>query len=212
MTELNPSPARIRQTLEEYHRPLPEGIELLVAEYMNLLALWGRKMSLTAIQDPEEVVREHFGESIFALSLSKLPEGRLADVGTGAGFPGLAIKLAVPGLPVALIEPNKKKCAFLQEVIRALSLTDVAVTSVPFQLAEIQEDSLGSVTSRALGLEKALFAWSRTALRPSGRLLLWLGEENSRIAVSSHGWKWDEPVLIPGSRKRYILRGVPEKT
>ncbi|HEU5411585.1 MAG TPA: 16S rRNA (guanine(527)-N(7))-methyltransferase RsmG [Candidatus Acidoferrales bacterium] len=204
-------PARIRQILDEYYRPLPSGIELQVAKYVDLLALWGQKISLTTIRDPEEVVRAHFGESIFALSLGRLPEGRLADVGTGAGFPGLALKLAIPDLSVALIEPNKKKCAFLHEVIRALGLTDVSVVPSPFRSAEIRENSLGSVATRALAIDKVFLSWSLGALQPSGCILLWLGEQDSREVSSSTGWRWGIPRLIPESKRRYILRGAPAR-
>lgn len=203
------APAQIQQILDEYHRPLPEGIELHVAKYMDLLALWREKMSLTTIRDPEEVVRVHFGESIFALSLGTLPEGRLADVGTGAGFPGLALKLAIPELSVGLIEPNKKKCAFLHEVIRTLGLTDVSVMPFPFRSAGISGNSLASVTTRALAIDKAFLNWSQSVLQPSGRILLWLGELDCREVASFKGWRWDVPHLIPGSKRRYILQGAP---
>jgi 16S rRNA (guanine527-N7)-methyltransferase len=203
------APAAIRQILEEYYRPLPDGIELQVQNYMDLLSSWGQRMSLTTIREPEEVVRAHFGESIFAFSLGKLPEGRLADVGTGAGFPGLAIKLAIRELSVVLIEPNKKKCVFLHEVVRSLGLTDVSVASVPFQEAEIAGNSLGSVTTRALAVDRAFLEWSSVVLQPSGQILLWLGEGDCRRVAAFGGWNWHAPVLIPRSSRRYILRGNP---
>ena len=205
------TPAQIQQILDEYHRPWPDGIELQVAKYMDLMALWGEKMSLTTIRDPEEVVRVHFGESIFALSLGMLREGRLADVGTGAGFPGLALKLAIPELSVGLIESNKKKCAFLHEVIRTLGLTDVSVMPFPFRSAGISGNSLASVTTRALAIDKAFLNWSQSVLQPSGRILLWLGERDCREVASFDGWRWDAPRLIPGSKRRYILQGAPIK-
>lgn len=204
-------PTWIRQILVEYYHPLPDGIELQVAKYVDLLAPWGQKMSLTTIREPEEIVRMHFGESIFALSLGTLPEGRLADVGTGAGFPGLALKLAIPELSVALIEPNKKKCAFLHEVIRTLGLTGVSVMPFPFRSAGINENSLASVTTRALVVGKAFLNWSTAALQPSGRIFLWLGEQDCREVASFDGWRWDAPRLIPGSKRRYVLRGAPVK-
>jgi len=206
-------PATIRHILEEYHWPLPEGIELQVAKYMEVLALWGQKMSLTTIRDPEEVVRVQFGESIFALSLGSLPEGRLADVGTGAGFPGLAMKLALPEISVALIEPNNKKCAFLHEAVRTLGLTDVSVMPFPFRSAKINKGALGSIATRALAVDKPFLKWSHAILHPSGRIFLWLGEQASREVKSSGGaeWNWDTPALIPGSKQRYILRGAPTK-
>ena len=203
------APKRIRQILGEYHSHLPDGIELHVAKYTDLLALWGEKMSLTTIREPEEVVRVHFGESIFALSLGMLPKCRLADVGTGAGFPGLALKLAIPELSVTLIEPNRKKCAFLHEVVRTLGLADVSVIPFPFRSAGISENSLASVTTRALAVDKPFLIWSQRVLQLSGRIFLWLGERDCREAASFDGWRWDAPRLIPGSKRRYILQGAP---
>lgn len=205
-------PAQIRQILGEYDCSLPDGIELQIAKYMDLLAPWSEKMPLTTIREPEKVVRVHFGESIFALSLGTLPEGRLADVGTGAGFPGLALKLAIPNLSVALIEPNKKKCAFLHEVIRTLGLTDVSVMPFPFRSAAINENSLASVTTRALAINKAFLNWSQSVLQQSGRIFLWVGERDCGKVASLTGWRWDAPSLIPGSKRRYILQGAPTKT
>lgn len=200
---------KIREILEAYHRPLRTGIEEPVHRYVQLLAKWGEKMSLTAIKEPEEVIRTHFGESLFALSVAELAEGRLADVGTGAGFPGLALKLAIPEIPVTLIEPNKKKCAFLHEIVRELGLQGVVVASSSFENANIGENSLATVTSRALGREKRFFEWCRRSLSLDGDLLLWLGADDCRAAQNTKGWDWMQPVLIPGTINRYILRGRP---
>lgn len=201
------APTRIREILEAYYSPLPLGIEKKVAKYIDLLALWGRRMSLTAIKDPEEVVRAHFGESIFALSLSSLSEGRLADVGTGAGFPGLALKLTIPELPVALIEPNRKKCAFLNEIVRTLGLSGVEIIPLTFEGTKIEENSLATVTCRALRAEKRLLKWSHRVLKRDGELLLWIGAGDIQRMQGLGGWDWREPELIPGTKGRYILRG-----
>src|SRR5262245_21872502 len=71
-----------------------------IARYVQLLLHWNKTVNLTAIEDPVEVVARHFGESIFVVSVIPYFFGRLADVGTGAGFPGMAIKIAAPHLRV----------------------------------------------------------------------------------------------------------------
>src|SRR5579862_8916516 len=83
--------------------------------YVELLLKWNRKIALTTVTDPVEIIKFHFGESIFAISTGPCGKSRLADVGTGAGFPGLALALADSDLQVSLIESNLKKCAFLAE-------------------------------------------------------------------------------------------------
>jgi 16S rRNA (guanine527-N7)-methyltransferase len=122
--------------------------------YINLLLRWNARINLTAIRDPEEVVTRHFGESFFlARHLFPLVEPepgckvlqdrarilganlgaapptatRVLDLGSGAGFPALPVKIWAPHIHLALIEANHKKAAFLREAARALTLTDVNV-------------------------------------------------------------------------------------
>lgn len=197
----------IRQILESYHSPLPVGIEAKVQKYMELMELWGRKISLTSVRDPEEIVRFHFGESIFALSIVKFEESRLADVGTGAGFPGLALRLAVPELRVTLIEPNRKKCAFLHEIVRSLQLENVTIIPSGYESSGIAGNSLSTIACRALGIDKPLFSWSHEVLGIHGAILLWLGHDDAEKARRIEGWHWGEPALIPGTKGRYILAG-----
>ena len=199
----------IRTILEEYAPHLPDDIESKVQEYLRLLDIWGKKMPLTSIKDPEEILRFHFGESISALSTMDVTSGRLADVGSGAGFPGLAIKLAKPQLDVLLIEPNKKKSAFLHEVVRTLHLTNVRIATDSFYETQIQDNSLSLVTCRALGDLEDLIPWAKRKLAISGKLVLWVGKEESTKTVSSPGWRWRGPTLIPGTRGRFVLSGAP---
>lgn len=171
--------------------------------------MWGRKIALTTISNEEDVIRFHFGESIFALSLESFEHGRLADVGSGAGFPGLAIKLLRPNLPVTLLEPNKKKCAFLNEVARKLQLSNVEVLPVPFEASRILPNELGFVTARALGRISDLLSWSGVTLHHGGRILLWLGAEDAEKTAQIPSWHWLQ-VQIPGTVKRRILFGSPQ--
>lgn len=170
--------------------------------------MWGGKIALTTISNEEDVVRFHFGESLFALSLESFEHGRLADVGSGAGFPGLAIKLLCPNLSVTLLEPNKKKCAFLSEVARKLQLNNVDVLSVTFEASKIAPNKLAFVTSRALGKINDLLSWSRTTMCPDGRVILWLGAQDAEETAQTPGWRWVQ-APIPGTAKRRILSGRP---
>src|SRR5579863_5761146 len=88
----------------------------LIRAYISLLLKWNRAVSLTTVTNPVEIVARHFGESIFATKLLPMDNCRLVDIGTGAGFPGLAIKTFCSKLELMLVESNKKKCAFLNEV------------------------------------------------------------------------------------------------
>src|SRR4029077_264746 len=98
-----------------------------IQRYLAMLLAWNEKVNLTAIRDPLEVLYRHFCESMYAAAAVPLQAGRLADVGSGGGFPVLALKIAQPELQVFLIESNVKKATFLAEVVRELYLIDTPV-------------------------------------------------------------------------------------
>jgi 16S rRNA (guanine527-N7)-methyltransferase len=117
---------RIAALLQPYLATAPNAtLYTQLSAYLDLLLRWNARTNLTAIRDPEEIVRRHFGESLFAAAhfaplLS--PKATLLDFGSGAGFPGLPIQLLLPNLRVTLAESQGKKAAFLREAIRILGL------------------------------------------------------------------------------------------
>ena len=177
--------------------------------YLGLLLQWNEKISLTAVRRPNEILSRHFGESMFAASAVPVDGGRLADVGSGAGFPGLALRLICPELHVVLIESNTKKAAFLAEVSRSLKLTDVVVLSCRFEEATIEPGSLDFIASRALTPSRELLLWARRCLSPDGKLVLWTSAEAVSLISSHTPWKWFEPMPIPQSKQRALLVGQP---
>ena len=151
----------------------------------------------------------HFGESMFASSLVPMERGRLADVGSGAGFPGVPLKIASPELRLTLVEPNAKKCAFLREVQLVLGLSGVEVIRSRYEDFDVPPNSFDFICSRALGGYKSLLRWSKGVLRPGGHVMLWLGTEDSTLLNRRKGWNWELPVRIPESRRRVVLGGRP---
>jgi 16S rRNA (guanine527-N7)-methyltransferase len=180
-----------------------------IREYIALLLRWNRSISLTTVTEPLEIVGRHFGESMYAANLLPVENCRLADVGTGAGFPGLALKIACPSLRVVLIESNKKKCAFLSEIVRALHLENVEIRSERFEGVRPDTVSADIVTCRAVGEFKELLGWSRRALTPHGHLALWLGADDATRIARTGGWAWQPAQRIPESQRRFILMGRP---
>jgi 16S rRNA (guanine527-N7)-methyltransferase len=121
-----------------------------IQTYLDLLLRWNAKLNLTAIRDPEEIVTRHFGESLFAarqlFPTTDASEDAI-DVGSGAGFPGLPLKLWNPSLEVTLLESNQRKATFLREVTRALHLDSVLVSATRAETVSLRA---GLVTFRAV--------------------------------------------------------------
>jgi 16S rRNA (guanine527-N7)-methyltransferase len=188
--------------------PAPAGTES-IRRYISLLLEWNQKISLTGLSDPAEIASRHFGESLFVTKLVGLETGRLADVGSGAGFPGLALKVLCPGLEITLVEQSKKKSAFLAEVVRALSLEGVSVFATAYEDWSVPRASLDFVTARAIGQYPRFLKWAAPVLKPGGKAILWLGDEESNHLQSKSGWSWNLPVRIPLSLRRQVLIGSP---
>jgi 16S rRNA (guanine527-N7)-methyltransferase len=180
-----------------------------IREYIRLLLKWNQSVSLTSITDPAEILARHFGESLFVCSLLPVENCRLADVGSGSGFPGLALKIASPGLSAVLIEANKKKCAFLSEVARVLELTNVEIVPMRFNDIRGDQNFANMVTCRALGGFTKLLRWARSVLSSRGHVVLWIGGEDSTSVSATPGWIWQPAIRIPESQRRFVLIGRP---
>ena len=151
------SEAHIATLLHPY---LPNASAALCAQlstYLDLLLRWNARTNLTAIRDPEEIVRRHFGESLF--TAAQLPPATtLLDFGSGAGFPGLPIQLLLPNLAVTLAESQGKKASFLREASRVLKLpTEVWSARVETMPADRAFDvvALRAVDNMAAALTEA---------------------------------------------------------
>src|SRR5215469_16602408 len=102
----------IRKALSGFQVMASDEQVLQIQRYMAMLQRWNDKLNLTAIRDPLEILYRHFCESMFAGSAIPVETGRLADIGSGPGFPGLPLKILRPELHVFLVESNVKKGTF----------------------------------------------------------------------------------------------------
>ncbi len=178
-----------------------------IRAYTDLLLRWNRRISLTTITDPLEILRFHFGESLLAISSVPMRHGRLADVGSGAGFPAIPIRMVCKDIDLTLIESNRKKAAFLAEVARELGLSGIQIHAE--RMEDVDDRGLGFdfVTARAVAIDDIFLRWANNHLGPSGVIALWLGREDSGKISLSSSWKWREPVSVPGADRRVILVG-----
>jgi 16S rRNA (guanine527-N7)-methyltransferase len=200
--------AAVPKILAPYGVPAPPELCALIRSYMDMLLKWNQKVSLTSITDPAEIVARHFGESLFAAQAVPIRARRLVDVGSGAGFPGLALKLVLPETHVTLVEANAKKAAFLNEVVRTLCLERVSVVRGRTEEIDISQPIADYVTARATGHYEDLLDWSLSALGPGGKLVLWIGADEAEHVTTQHTWSWSKPILMPNSARRMLLVGL----
>lgn len=179
-----------------------------ITTYIDLLLRWNKRTSLTTVTDPGEILRFHFGESLIAAAAVPIRDGRLADVGSGAGFPAVPIRMVFSNLSVILIESNQKKATFLAEVLRELQLKNVEVRRSRMEDASFQDGAVDYVSARAVRIDDGFLNWSCQSLNSSGSLVLWLGEGDAANVSGKPGWKWMDLIRIPGSERRVILRGT----
>jgi 16S rRNA (guanine527-N7)-methyltransferase len=187
-----------------------------ISTYIDILVRWNSRINLTAIRDPEEIVTRHFGESFFAAS-HLFPRGvgraafdraaeriSAADVGSGAGFPGVPLKLWAPGIQLTLIESNQKKSVFLREIVRCLTLTDVNIQSA--RAETLPPASFDLVTLRAAERFATVLPIAAALVRPTGRLALLIGSaqlERARFLLPDR--RWAPPLPIPDSHSRILF-------
>ena len=199
--------SRVRKLLQPFgFDPSPYQVKQIIA-YLDLLLRWTEKINLTAIRDPEECVTRHFGESLYVAQHVSI-YGRLLDIGSGGGFPGLALKLAFPEVGITLLEPVAKKRAFLKEASRACDLSGITVSGVRLEeLGASQPAELFDFASmRAVGDVDRLAPLAAAHLKLGGSLLLW----STRPSTDSFrsGLTWQDALPIPLSRSGKIWRGV----
>src|SRR5437588_2928411 len=142
--------------------------------YRQELLDWNTRMNLTAITDPVEVQIKHFLDSLSILSIYDKPHIRLLDIGSGAGFPGLPLKIVRPAWQVVLLEATAKKVTFLQHVIETLQLQNViAVHGRAEELAHKQEyrAAFDLVTPRAVAPLPTLVEYAAPFCRTAGHAI-----------------------------------------
>jgi 16S rRNA (guanine527-N7)-methyltransferase len=202
-----------------------------ISIYIDVLLRWNARINLTAVREEEEIVTRHFGESLFT-ALHLFPDPRVAfagkpmagrlrsasdtlpreepahdliDLGSGAGFPGVPIKMWAPAIRVTLIESNQKKATFLREAIRALTLTDINVFSGR------GENFVGQarfVTLRAVERFDSVLPAAANLVAPAGCLALLLGgAQVDRACQLLPALVWQDPVSVPFSSNRVLLLG-----
>lgn len=184
--------------------PLGErAIEALYAHYQEL-SVWNQRLSLIGPGTFGEIVERHYGEALAALPLIPAEARYGLDIGSGAGFPGLVLAAARPGLAMTLAEARERKWAFLLAAARKASLPcRVLNARVGAPLPAGLPASLDVVTARALKLDPATLSALAERLGPDGRILFWVGEEDPDLPPDL---RLAGSLQLPGSERRRILQ------
>lgn len=203
--------ARIAELLRPFTGDVELPAEMLeqFQLYLDLLLRWNARINLTAVRDPEQIVTRHFGESLFAarmLDPQAVGPITLADVGSGAGFPGIPIKLWAPQIELTLIESQNKKAVFLREALRLLKLDRAQVFC---GRAEHCGQTADLVTLRAVEQFERALPVAAALVRPGGRLCVLIGSSQTKSAqdLSGEQWAWHDPLPVPQSTGRVLMIG-----
>ena len=205
--------AEVRELLAPFGLALSDAQTDQVIAYLGLLLRWNEKINLTSIRDPADGVRRHFGESLYLGRAAEL-SGRLLDIGSGAGFPGLCLKILCPGLSVTLLEPVAKKRGFLKEVARVCGMSGGEVRRERLEEFAGLPGSAGafdSATARAVGNFEELIPQASHCLEPRGRLFLWVSQRQTSVIGYQRGeMKWAKSLRVPGGGRGEIWCGEKE--
>ena len=202
-----PSSETIRQQLKAFSIEVGDEQVVCIQQYIEILLHWNEKLNLTAIRDPLEILVRHFCESMFGATAVPINSGRLADIGSGAGFPGIPMKILRPEIQLFLVESNIKKGTFLAEVIRETGLKDSRVLISRYEELGEELAPLDVVCSRALGDFEPFLAWAASDKVSAGKVVLWIGGRDLDEVKQSELWEWQEPIAVPQSLRRYLLVG-----
>ena len=141
--------------------------------YLKELISWNKAINLTGLKDYERIVWELLLDSLIPLpSIPK--EGKMLDMGSGAGFPAIPLKIVIPAYRIYMVESNYKKCVFLRHIIRLLKLTEIEVVNERVERRKIGPP-FDIVTSKALGSFKRVVEYASLNLHVEGIFVLYMG-------------------------------------
>jgi 16S rRNA (guanine527-N7)-methyltransferase len=184
--------------------------------YVDLLMEWNQRTNLTAHRTPQDMVIHHFVDSLMLLSVADLPQGTsMVDVGSGAGFPGLPIRIARPDIHLSIIESKHKAVEFLSEATSVLKIKDVPIVTDRAEIAG-REDSLREsfdcAVARALAKVSVACEYLLPLVKIGGKVYLWAGpsfeDDSIAVAIDTLGGEYivKYPYSLPdGDSKRWIV-------
>ncbi|MBQ3008832.1 MAG: 16S rRNA (guanine(527)-N(7))-methyltransferase RsmG [Oscillospiraceae bacterium] len=209
---------RFVQTLKKYDIELTEKQLEQLDTYAQIMVEYNEKVNLTAITDPQGIEEKHFLDSLLFAN-NPLVKGKVADVGTGAGFPGIVTKIYKPEIDLTLIEPTGKRCTFLQYALDTLGLEGSVVKERAEEAARKQwREQFDVVTARAVADMRVLSEYCIPLAKVGGHFIAMKGDGEKELtpamnAISKLGGKYVkmENFSLPDESKRCLIVCRKEK-
>lgn len=203
---------RFSNTLKKYDITLSEKQLEQFDKYAEILVEYNEKVNLTAITDPEGIENKHFLDSLLFAKDEKV-NGKVADVGTGAGFPGIVTKIYKPEIDLTLIEPTGKRCTFLQYALDTLGIEGNVVKERAEEAArKIYREQYDIVTARAVADLRVLSEYCIPLVKVGGYFISMKGDgekemEYSKNAISKLGASYVgmKNFILPDESKRCLI-------
>jgi 16S rRNA (guanine527-N7)-methyltransferase len=170
--------------------PLGKAELNLFATYQREILLWNRRINLVSASSSREIVIRHFLDSLTPVPWISHPDGLLIDLGSGAGFPGIPLRIALPGLRLWLVESSRKKTSFLSHLVRTLRLEEVTVVRERIEALIGQKACAGrfdTVLSRAAFKLPELVRMASFFLAPGGLLIAMKGADTREEQKEAEG-------------------------
>ena len=211
--------ARLKACGIPFDPELPEKL----LRYHALLMDWNTRMDLTAVTDEAEMMDRHYVDSLMALRFGLIPrKGRIIDVGTGAGFPGMPLALACPDVQVTLMDAQQKRLTFLQAVIDELQVRNVTLVHSRAEdgaRLPLHREQYDLAVARAVAPLAVLAEYLLPYVRVGGSALCWKGPalqeemQQGRRAAHLLGGKVEEPISceFPGRAWQHLLLPIQKK-
>lgn len=155
--------------------------------YASFLLEYNEHTNLTAIKTMSDIYLKHFYDSLTISKLANFTSGKLLDVGTGAGFPGMVLAICFPNIQVDLLDSNNKKIKFLEELIKKLNLTNVqTIYSRAEDYTRVNREKYDYVTSRAVADLRVLLELNIPSLKINGEFLVMKGNIDEELKLSQN--------------------------
>lgn len=204
MSDRDPLRQRLGAGLAALRIDLPDDVVARLLDYLALLHRWNATYNLSAVRDPLEMVTRHLLDSLAVVPYVR--GATLADLGTGAGLPGIPLAIVAPERAVTLVDSNGKKTRFLRAAVRELRLANVSVAEVRVEAVQGRFDC---ITARAFATLADMLAWGGHLLAPGGRWLALKGRHpQDEIDALPPGFSVEAvvPLVVPGlEAERHVV-------